>query len=240
MSPAILLAGLPLLMGVGVIVGLERLERTRYRVHGISPSYFASVALLFGLFASLAATDAWQRMNKTSLALATEVSDLRALLRIAETQPQEGLQIRRAVSDYVIELRARELSEGHSSSAMAEPPAALYQLYAIGARPGAFQGNSSVNSSYLASLEAIRASRIQRLELSHSRIPARHFMILLLMGLLTQIAIGFSHSSNRVACAYSVMLFSVAFGAALHFIQAFDDPDSAGYEAGMAQLAEVR
>lgn len=240
MSPAMLLAGLPLLMGVGVIVGLERLERTRYRVHGISPSYFASVALLFGLFASLAATDAWQRMNKTSLALATEVSDLRALLRIAETQPQEGLQIKRAVSDYVIELRARELSEGHSSSAMAEPPAALYQLYALGARPGAFQGNSSVNASYLASLEAIRASRIQRLELSHSRIPARHFMILLLMGLLTQIAIGFSHSSNRVACAYSVMLFSVAFGAALHFIQAFDDPYSAGYEAGMAQLAEVR
>jgi hypothetical protein len=36
------------------------------------------------------------------------------------------------------------------------------------------------------------------------------------------------------------MLFRVAFGAALHFIQAFDDPHSAGFEAGMAKLAEVR
>lgn len=240
MLPAMFLACMPLLMGVGVILGLERLQRTRYRVHGISPSYFASVALLFGLFASLAATDAWQRMNKTSLALATEVSELRALLRIAETQPQEGPQIRRAVGDYVIQLRARELTEVNLSSAMAEPPASLHQLYAIGARPGAFQGNSSVNASYLASLEAIRASRIQRLELGHSRIPLRHFMTLLLMGFLTQIAIGFSHCGNRVACAYSVMLFSVAFGAALHFIQAFDDPHSGGYEAGMAKLAEVR
>ena len=157
MSPAVLLACVPLLMGFGVVLGLERLQRTRYRVHGISPSYFASVALLFGLFASLAATDAWQRMNKTSLALATEVSDLRALLRIAETQPQEGLQIRGAVGEYVIELRAHELTEANSSNALAEPPAGLQRLYAIGARPGAFQGNSSVNASYLASLEAVRA-----------------------------------------------------------------------------------
>ena len=63
---SMLITGLPILLGVLVILGLEALDRTRFPVRGISPSYFASVALLFGLFASLVATDAWQRTSKTT------------------------------------------------------------------------------------------------------------------------------------------------------------------------------
>jgi hypothetical protein len=233
------LVGLPILMGVAVVGVIDLLDRTRFPVRGVSPSYFAAVALLFGLFASLAATDAWQRTNKTTLALATEVSELRSLLRIAETQPQEQDTIRTAVKAYVAELRERELNMQGQGDTLAPPPPALHKLYLIGSQAKAFQGNASVNSAYLASLEAVRAARVQRLELGKNQIPVRHFAVLLLMGLLTQIAIGFSHGGNRVATAYTVMLFSLAFSAAIYFIEAFDDPYRAGYAASMSKLAEV-
>lgn len=229
---------IPLVLGILVLIALDWLDRTRYPVRGISPSYFASVALLFGLFASLAATEAWQRTNKTSAALATEVSDLRALLRIAETLKVEGTQIRHAVNSYVADVRTNELGNSVRGAA-GPPPKALQQLYLIGASGTAFNNNSSLNTSYLQSLESLRMARVQRLELAHSRIPTRHFAILMLMGLLTQIAIGFSHSGNRTALVYSVMLFSVAFGAAVHFIQAFDDPYSGGLNGSIMELSEV-
>ncbi len=235
----LLITALPLILGVLVIRGLEALDRTRYPVRGISPSYFASVALLFGLFASLVATDAWQRTSKTTLALSTEVSGLRAMLRIGEIEQQEGASIKAAVLSYVDEVRTRELSSTGRVDAFAPPPAGLHTLYKIGTASGAFQGNTSVNSSYLAALETVRAARLQRLELARNQIPPRHMVILFLMGLLTQIAIGFSHGGNRVAMAYSVMLFSLAFSGAIYFISAFDDPYSAGYHASFAELAEV-
>ncbi len=234
-----LIVGLPLVLGIVVVKIIDFLERTRFPVRGISPSYFASVALLFGLFASLAATDAWQRTNKTTMALATEVSELRGILRIAETQPAEQSEIRKAIRTYIAGVNEHELTAQGAGATLAPPPLGLHQLYLIGAKSGAFQDNSSVNSSYLSALEAVRAARVQRLELRRSHIPVRHFVILLLMGLLTQIAIGFSHGGNRVATTYSVMLFSVAFSAAIYFIEAFDDPYSSGYAASMAELQEV-
>lgn len=233
------LVGLPILLGVIVVVVLEALDRTRFPVRGISPSYFASVALLFGLFASLVATDAWQRTNKTTMALATEVSALRAILRIGDVEDKEGVAIRKAVASYVTEVRDREMSRSGDADTLAPAPEGLHALYLIGTSAGAFRGNASVNSSYLAALETVRAARLQRLELAKNHIPPRNFAILFLMGLLTQISIGFSHGGNRVAMAYSVLLFSVAFSAAIYFIKAFDDPYSAGYSSGLSELTEV-
>lgn len=236
---SMLITGLPILLGVLVILGLEALDRTRFPVRGISPSYFASVALLFGLFASLVATDAWQRTSKTSLSLATEVSELRSMLRIGEVEAAEGPSIRAAVQSYVSEVRAHELNRSGGGNTLAPPPAGLHALYRIGAVPGAFHGNISVSNSFMGALETVGAARLQRLDLAKNQIPPRHMVILFLMGLLTQIAIGFSHGGNRVAMVYSVMLFSIAFSGAIYFIRAFDDPYSAGYNASFAELAEV-
>lgn len=44
---------LPLLMGIGVILGMNKYSDWKYSPRGVSPSYFASVALLFALFLSL-------------------------------------------------------------------------------------------------------------------------------------------------------------------------------------------
>lgn len=236
----IFLVALPLGLGALVVVGLDALDRTPFPVRGISPSYFASVALLFGLFASLVAADAWKRTNDTTLALATEVSALRAILRIGDAQQKEGMSIRNAVLTYVGEVRNQELNHNRLKNTLAPPPQGLVQLYVIGSEPRAFGGNASVNTMYLTAVESVRAARLHRLELTQNHIPPRNFAILFLLGLLTQISIGFSHGGNRLAIIYSVMLFSVAFSGAIYFIRLFDDPYSAGYSASVAELAEVR
>ena len=140
---------------------------------------------------------------------------------------------------YVDAVRKRELKDGQDVDTLAPPPSSLHQLYLIGTATDAFRGNLAVSNSYMEALETVRASRLQRLELVKSHIPGRNFAILFLMGFLTQAAIAFSHSSNRSAMAYSVMLFSIAFSAAIYFIMTFDNPYSAGYDTSLLELAGV-
>ena len=57
---------LPLLLGAIISVGFLRLEASRFHVSGVSPSYIMAVALLFGLYASLMATEVWQKSARMS------------------------------------------------------------------------------------------------------------------------------------------------------------------------------
>ena len=44
---------LPALMVIGFILGMNKYSDWKYSPRGVSPSYFASIALLFALFLSL-------------------------------------------------------------------------------------------------------------------------------------------------------------------------------------------
>jgi hypothetical protein len=239
MVPMIVLVCLPLVLGVIVCAGLGALDRTSVPVRGISPSYFASVALMFGLFASLVAGEAWQRVSKTNLDLATEVSGLRAMMRIAEVIEPDSRVVHNAAQDYARTVKAQELGPRTDGNLENHPSTALHRLYAIGVDGSFFRGESPANSAYLAALESVRASRLQRLELRHGHTPTPNFVILFCLGLLTQIAIGFSHGGNQRATNYSVGLFSLAFACSIYFIASFDHFYEHGQLINAAVLDDV-
>src|SRR4029079_8921028 len=87
-----------------------------------------------------------------------------------------------------------------------------------------FRGNAVANTTFLNSLEVVRSAREDRTELHKARVAPTKFFILLLFGLLTQIAIAFCHAGNPRALGASVMLFSVAFSAAIAILSLLDDP----------------
>jgi len=57
---------LPIAMGVGVIFFERLYTKWKYSPRGVSPSYFASVALLFALFSSLIFSEVWGKITKTN------------------------------------------------------------------------------------------------------------------------------------------------------------------------------
>jgi len=234
------LACLPLALGFLTLWLLELLEKSPFPLRGVSPSYFASVTLLFGLFASLTATEAWQRSTKANVALASEVNGLRAMLRIAEGEDRtEYLQVSSAVKSYVRNVVEKEISGAQRVNGTSPPPAALQTLYRIGVSPNAFAGNVSANTAYLNALEEVRSARLQRLELKKSHVSQQNYIILFIMGFITQISIGFSHAGNRRAIGFTVMLFSLGFSLAIYFIAAFDAQAAHGLTAGQALLKDV-
>ena len=89
---------LPLLLGVVVSVGFLNLDKTRFAVTGVSPSYITTVAILFGLYASLLATEVWQKMERTAALNRTEVSALGSVVEIAEGLHPQDRSVRRAAS----------------------------------------------------------------------------------------------------------------------------------------------
>jgi hypothetical protein len=213
---------LPLLLGVAVCVFFRYLDRSRFAVRGVVGPYFASVALLFAVFSSLLAAELWQRQNREDVLLHMEINGLKSMLHIAGTLDQAS-EIRNAVNSYV-EQAAHIANPGLRAGDEQHSGNALELLYQLADDPRTFRGNAAANTTFLNSLEVVRSAREDRTELHKARVAPTKFFILLLFGLLTQIAIAFCHAGNPRALGASVMLFSIAFSAAIAILSLLDDP----------------
>jgi hypothetical protein len=213
-----------LLLGVGVCVSFYYLDRSRFTIRGVVGPYFASVAVLFALFASLLAAELWQRQNKEDVLFHVEVNGLQSMLHIADSLGADAAVVRNAVRLYLNPAAQDGRREGRPPGGAQSASEALQRLYRLAADPGTFKGNAVVNAAFLASLEAVRSARDDRIVLHKAHASSSKFFTLLLFGLLTQIAIGFCHAGNPRALAASVMLFSIAFSAAIGILALLDDP----------------
>ena len=72
-------------------------------------------------------------------------------------------------------------------------------------------------------IDELRDLRLERLELKETHSGHLKLTILLLLGVLTQLAIAMCHSGDRTASNYTVGLFTVAFVITVFFTYAFDD-----------------
>ena len=135
------LGALPLLMGVVTVFLFIRIDNSRFQVRGIVGPYFAALALLFGLFSSLTASDVWQRIGKANTLICAEVNSLSSLLRLSETLGSNSIKIKAAISDYVNEIQQSELSGSFGAGAgrRLHPPAHLWSGDDRG-RDGFFHG----------------------------------------------------------------------------------------------------
>ena len=215
---------LPLLLGVGVCVSFYYLDRSRFTIRGVVGPYFSSVAILFALFSSLLAAELWQRQNKEDVLFHVEMNGLQSMLHIADSLDADAAAVRNAVRLYLDPAAHGGRREARPPSSAQPAGEALQRLYRLAADPGTFKGNTVVNAAFLASLDAVRSAREDRTVLHKAHVSPSKFFTLLLFGLLTQIAIAFCHAGNPRALAASVMLFSIAFSAAIGILALLDDP----------------
>ena len=230
---------LPLLMGIATVHLFNRLDNSRFQVRGIVGPYFAALALMFGLFSSLTASDVWQRIGKANTLVCAEVNSLRSLLRLSETLGPNSIEIKNTINDYVKEIQQSEFKDKQDIPATM-PVEALNRLYLIAADPANFNQVSPIQSEFLRSLEQVRSAHLERIELRKTHLSNTKLLIIFIFGLLTQFSIALCHAGNTRASWASVMLFSVAFSAAVTVLTVFENPASFSSMISTSSLADIR
>lgn len=215
---------LPLLLGAIVCFFFFHLDKSRFTVRGVVGPYFASVAILFALFASLLAAELWQRQTREDTLLHAEMNGLKSMLHIAASIDPESTVVRDTIRSYLRQTAYGAELAPRTSPAEGQASEALKRLYRLATDPATFKGNAIAQATFLQSLDVVRSAREDRTDLHKAHVAPSKFFTLLLFGMLTQIAIAFCHAGNPRALAASVMLFSVAFASAIGILALLDDP----------------
>ena len=222
---------LPLFLGILVTVGFYYLEKSRFAVQGVGAPYFAAVALLFALYASLMATEVWQRSVRSTSLMHTEITALDSAVKIAEGIHPQDVRVRRAAES---ELGSAAVGSAENTAGKNNDP--LQSLYAIAGDKVFFDGMPAANAAFYQAIEEAHSANHERKTLQGARLAPEKLFSLLLFGLLTQVAIAFCQSGIR-AVGVAVMLFSIAFAASVGILELMDNGLSAP-PSSVASLAQ--
>ena len=228
----------PLLSGGLVIVAFNRLDNSAYQVKGVVGPYFAALALLFGLFASLTAGDVWQRVTKANAQITSEANAMRTLLRISQAMDKPELHVNELLQGYIARENAIENSIKKTGDVDVHVTPEISDLFKIAVTPSNFT-NTVVQSEFIKALVQLRSAKFERLEANKSHLAIYKLVILAFFGVLTQIAIALCHPANYRALLCSVMLFSIAFSSAMGFITMFESNEVFSSLLNLNQLNDL-
>lgn len=224
MTASLFFALSPIPIGLTLMVFVPRCRGIQDLAKSLAPTFFLAVALHFALFANLLASELWNNVVKSNVAISREVSGLESMLRIAEASLGEcSVEIQDSVRYYREEVISNEFSESLQPESR-EGPFPLKKLYRLLVTDPEFIPNPTMKSLFKDSLEQVRAARYERLELKSSHISQIKFVVLFIFGLLTLIAIVVYHSANRSALIFTTLLFSVCFSLTMGVMRVLDQP----------------
>ena len=217
----LLMTAIPLVTGFISVSLVSSLLGTRFEVKGIVAPYFMSVAIMFALFASLMAEDTWKEISRANSLILKQINSLKSIESLGKSLPQGNAELRELTQKYVLQdIKANQQLNIERTFSLRELPA-LFELqnYVLNDE----SGSQLLKSRLFLHIDELRDLRLERLELKETHSGHLKLTILLLLGVLTQIAIAMCHSGDRTASNYTVGLFTVAFVITVFFTYAFDD-----------------
>jgi hypothetical protein len=229
----------PLAAGLVVCIAFYYLDRSRFTVRGVGPPYFGAIALLFSFFAANITVEVWQKVNRINTLLFTESSAIRSLLQVTEPFDQTARLVRGISERLLGELDVQEAEDAALVHIGDRVPPQFAELHRIAGDLNNFNGNPSAANSFYRELELLQQSWFERSELRESHIVPAKYLILFFFGLLTQIAIGFSHGGNQRALSAAVILFSLSFSGAAGIIYIMDDAHSSSILSTRSALDDL-
>src|SRR5262249_11657026 len=162
-----------------------------------------------------------EKIRRVNFLLFMEANSARSMLRISEPFESGPTAVRGAVDKLLREVLGEEASARPVLGA--QIPVAFRDLYRIAADPKNFGGNSAANAEFYRAIEIFRASWFERTELRKRRVSLEVYSILFLFGFLTQVSIALSQAGNLRALGVTVMLFSIAYMAAVTIVFMLDN-----------------
>ncbi len=188
---------------------------------GIVAPYFASVSILFGLFAALLVSDVWQKANEAKRAVHAEAAAVYALAHLARANGIDPVVIPR-LKAYITAASAEDPYARTIAVTRTETGKAYLELLtAISQAPGL---DGAARTNMLMSARELLRAHDDRLHLANDVTAPIKWFAILVFGAITQIALLLVHVDKPRAMRVAVGLFTVAFAFCLVIVAVFDAP----------------
>ena len=227
----------------GIIVFVSFSEKTGKgvrRFEGVAAPFFGAVGVLFSLLTGFLASDIADRNRQAARAVQSEASELRNIhtLSIASASDMRGM--RTALVQYA-KAALNDEWPAMAEDRQAQSAAAAYDalLREVSDPKIALEAGAAVHSALLTAAVRMGTARSVRLALASDRTNDIKWLLVLVLGLMTQVAIGIVHLQKRAAQAAALMIFSLAAVIALGMIALQERPFAGDVRVGPGPLADV-
>jgi hypothetical protein len=180
---------------------------------GITGPFFASVAVLFSLFAAFLANDVQHRAGEAQAAVLREADGIRTILRLSEALGTPGVPLKAAVVGYGQSVLEKEWPRMQEGKLVDDLQAFRNLTRAVMAPELTAATPPAVHQTILSGLVEIRQARRERFSLlAHVSDPV-NWLGMLILGVATQFAIAVVQLERLRPQALALFVFTTAFAA---------------------------
>jgi len=196
---------------------------------GITGPFFASVAVLFSLFAAFLSSDVQHRQTEANAAVFREADGIRTILRLSEALGQSGAPVGSAAIAYDQNVLGKEWPAMRQGADIADDLAAVRNLsIAVLAPALAASIPPAAHQAMLDALVQVRQARLERLILTAGISDPMNWLAVLILGVLTQIAVAVVQLDKLRPQALALFVFTSAFIATVVLIGLAEHPFARG------------
>jgi hypothetical protein len=210
------------------------------RFEGVAPPFFGAIAILFSLLTGFLASDIADRNRQAARAVQAEASELRNIHTLSIASVSDMKAIRAALVDYAkVALKDEWPAMAEDREAPSAAAAFDVLLREVSDPKIAQESGGAVHTALLNATVRVGTARSERLALASDRTNDIKWLLVLMLGVMTQVAIGVVHLQKRAAQAAALTLFSLAAVIALGMIALQERPFAGDVRVGPGPLVEV-
>lgn len=181
------------------------------RLDGVVAPFFTAIAILFALMTGFLASDIGDRNRQAARAVQTETAELRNVFTLSVASASDMRDIRAAWSAYVNAVIAGDWPAMERGRSAASAGTAYDELLREVSDPNiGTTAGSAVQSALLNATVRVGTARSERVALASDRTNDLKWMMVLLLGVMTLIAIGVVHLQRRNAQLAALVIFATS------------------------------
>jgi hypothetical protein len=194
---------------------------------GIPGPFFASVAVMFGLFAAFLANDVQRRDAEAQAAVLREADGIRTIMRLAEALGPEAGPVKAAAIAYAQSVLDEDLPAMRRQGAIADDLDAIRSLgVAVLAPSFTAVAPVAAQNAMLGGLVEVRQARLARFSLAGDMSALINWLATIMLGIFTQIAVAIVQLDKMRPQALALFVFTTAFATTVALIGLGEKPFS--------------
>jgi hypothetical protein len=216
------------------------LRRKIHTLTGVVAPFFGAVGILFALLTGFLAADIGDRNRQSWRAVHGEASAAASIYTLSIASVSDMAGIRAALRDYLQSAVADEWPHMAENGGSSKTETALSILLTELSHPKiAVEAGQAVHNALLSTILRVRDARSDRLALASDRTNDLKWTIVLILGVITQIAIGLVHLERPRAQVAALVVFSTAAVITLGTIALQEQPFKGAIRISPAPLQQV-
>lgn len=209
-------------------------------LNGVVAPFFSAVAILFALLTGFLAADIGDRNRQALRAVQTEAGELRNIYTLSVASVVDMRDIRIALKDYARAAAEEEWPQMVKGGNAASTSTAYDTLLREISDPSVTRNASAaVHSALLSAAVRVGTARTDRLSLSSDHTNDLKWISVLILGVMTQIALGLVHLEKPRALLAALTVFSTAAVVALGLIALQEHPFQGTFRVSPAPLERL-